>query len=95
MALTDCNTRCVGEGSFNKYIYFSLPMDKFYLRSSTRNNATYSWSPLTKDAGTKIHVSDLFDIAVDASDRIEDKRNKNWSASKIISGFGLSPKARN
>ena len=95
VALTDCDTECVGEGSFNKYIYFSLPMDKFYLQSSTRNNATYSWSPLTKDAGTKIHVADLFDIVVDASDRIEQKRNKNWSARKIFSGFGLSPRAKN
>ena len=95
MAFTDCNTICVGEGSFNKYIYFTLPMDKFYLKSSTRNNATYSWSPLTKDAGTKIHVSDLFDIVVDASDRIEEERSKNWSPKKIFSGFGLSPKVKN
>ena len=35
VALTDCDAACVGEGSFNKWIYFNLPMDLFYINSST------------------------------------------------------------
>ena len=29
-SLTNCDASCVGEGSFNKWIYFTLPMDLFY-----------------------------------------------------------------
>ena len=28
-SLTNCDAACVGEGSFNKWIYFTLPMDLF------------------------------------------------------------------
>ena len=92
IALTDCDNECVGEGSFNKWIYFTLPMDSFFIKSSTRNNTGYTWSPLTKDAGTKLGVIDLFDVVVDAEDRIKNKRRRNWSAKKILTGFSMSPK---
>ena len=91
VALTDCNTICVGEGSFGKWIYFQLPMDAFYINSSTRKTTGYTWSPLTKDAGARLEVFDLFDITADAKDRIDIKRRKNWSFKKIVSGFSTTP----
>lgn len=91
LALTDCDTVCVGEGSFSKWIYFTLPMDSFFINSSTRKDTGYAWSPLTKDAGTKLEVIDLFDIAVDAQDRMDSRTRKNWSLKKIFSGFSTNP----
>ena len=41
VALTDCDSDCVGEGSFNKWIYFELPMDLFYTQSTTRAKTGY------------------------------------------------------
>jgi len=42
-----------GEGSFDKGIYFSVPMD-FLLPRSTRGRATVVWSPLTRDGGARL-----------------------------------------
>ena len=86
-ALTDCDSVCVGEGSFHKGIYFELPMDLFYIQSSTRNKTGYSWSPLTKDAGAKISTGSLYSLMVNATDEIDSIRQKPWSIKKIFSGF--------
>ena len=92
-SLTDCNPACVGEGSFNKWIYFQLPMELFYINSTTRNKASYAWSPLTKDAGTRVSNGDLFNLVTNAKDEMETYRRKPWSMRKIISGFSTKPKS--
>ena len=93
-ALTDCDSACVGEGSFHKGVYFELPMDLFYIQSSTRNKTGYSWSPLTKDAGAKIDSGGLYYLMTNAADEVDVLRQKSWSVKKIFSGFGVKPKNR-
>ena len=85
--LTDCDSACVGEGSFNKWIYFELPMDLFYTQSNTRAKTGYAWSPLTKDAGQKIENLELYSLVMNASDEVDYLRQKQWSIKKIFSGF--------
>lgn len=94
VTLTDCDSVCVGEGSFNKWVYFELPMDLFYVSSSTRNKAGYSWAPLTKDAGQRVSRSNLYSIMTSAPDEIDTLRAKELSIKKIFSGFGTKPKKR-
>ena len=94
IALTDCDAACVGEGSFNKWIYFELPMDLFYLNSSTRKKTGYSWTPLTKDAGQKVEPGSLYKLVMDTPDEINSVRQKQWSIKRIVSGFGTKAKAR-
>lgn len=94
VALTDCDSACVGEGSFNKWIYFELPMDLFYINSTTRGKTGYNWSPLTKDAGTKVDTLGLYNIMMSAPDEIDSTRQNNWSIKKIISGFSTEPKTK-
>ncbi len=94
VSLTDCDPQCVGEGSFNKWIYFELPMDLFFTRSSTRGKAGYAWSPLTKDAGTKVENGSLYNLMVNAHDEIDPIRRKEWSFKKILSGFSTAKKEK-
>lgn len=94
VALTDCDSDCVGEGSFNKWIYFNLPMDLFYSRSTTKSRAVYAWSPLTKDAGQRVDFGGLYDVVINAQDEIESLRDKPWSFKKMIAGLGTAPKSR-
>jgi len=89
VSLTDCDSACVGEGSFNKWVYFTMPMDLFS-RSSARNSSSYYWSPLTKDAGQKVEPGRLYDHVIHAKDEVDSIRKKPWSFSKIISGFSTS-----
>jgi len=91
VALTNCDAACVGEGSFNKWIYFQLPMDLFYTQSTTRAKTGYAWSPLTKDAGTKVEPGNLYNIVMDATDEVDSLRQKSWSIRKILSGFTTKP----
>ena len=104
VALTDCDAVCVGEGSFNKWIYFQLPMDLFFQQGSTRGVSPFEWAPLTKDAGSKVEAGNLYDMvmsAVDNTDYLrkeqlfpgeEEREIKSYSFKKIISGFGTKPK---
>ena len=94
-ALTDCEPGCVGEGSFHKGVYFELPMDLFYIQSSTRNKTGYSWSPLTKDAGAKIDSGGLYYLMTNATDEVDTLRQKSWSLKKIFSGFSVKPHSKN
>jgi hypothetical protein len=94
IALTDCDATCVGEGSFNKWIYFQLPMDLFYTSSTTRNKTGYAWAPLTKDAGQKVEVGGLYDLIMNATDEIDLLRQKPWSVKKIIKGFSTKKQDR-
>ncbi|WP_133633798.1 YjbH domain-containing protein [Halomonas ventosae] len=43
-----------GEGSFDKALYLSIPMDAFFVRSS-RNRASIAWQPLTRDGGARLN----------------------------------------
>lgn len=94
-ALTDCDSECVGEGSFHKGIYFELPMNLFYIQSTTRNKTGTAWSPLTKNAGAKLERGELYEIVTDASDEMDYFKNKNWSFRKIFNGFRTKPHSRN
>lgn len=94
VSLTDCDSDCVGEGSFNKWIYFELPMDLFYTQSSTRNKTGYSWSPLTKDAGQKVQTGGLYNLMMNATDEVESFQQKSWSIRKIFNGFSTAPKTK-
>lgn len=94
VALTDCDAKCTGEGSFNKWIFFNLPMELFYVNRSTRAKTSYAWSPLTKDQGTKVATLSLYDVMTDASDEMQPMKMKQlptFSFKKILSGFGLTP----
>ena len=93
VALTDCDAVCVGEGSFNKWIYFSIPMDLF-TEGSTRRKSGFGWAPLTKDAGTKVEPGCLYCLMKDSTDEVDSIRRKSWSMKKILSGFGTSPKIK-
>tara|TARA_Y100001970_G_scaffold61075_1_gene77957 strand:- start:71885 stop:74152 length:2268 start_codon:yes stop_codon:yes gene_type:complete len=92
VALTDCDASCVGEGRFSKWIYFNLPMDLFYVNSTTRSVGPYEWSPLTKDAGQKVAAGSLYNLVVSAQDEVDTLRLKPWSIKKIFSGFSRSPR---
>lgn len=50
---TDVSSRDFGEGSFDKGIYFSIPMDNILPRS-TRGRATINWNPLIRDGGAML-----------------------------------------
>ena len=93
-SLTNCDASCVGEGSFNKWIYFTLPMDLFSINSTTRGKTGFSWSPLTKDAGTKVESGGLYDLMTNAPDEVDALRRKPWSMKKILSGFGTTSKQK-
>ena len=92
-AITNCNPRCVGEGSFNKWVYFSLPTAA-YTKGPSRGKAGYSWSPLTKDAGQKVGAGSLFHLMSNAPDEVDSLRRKPWSIKKILSGFGTTSKQK-
>ena len=95
VALTDCDPDCVGEGSFNKWIYFSFPMENWTPEATTRAKSAYSWSPLTKDAAQKVTgTGELYFLMTDAKDEVDILRKKPWSVKKILSGFGTSSKKK-
>ena len=94
VALTNCDPDCVGEGSFNKWIYFALPMDLWMQGGPARAKAHYAWSPLTKDAGQMVESLNLHDIMVSVKDEVGSLQRKPWSVKKILSGFGTSSKKR-
>lgn len=50
---TDVSSADFGEGSFDKGIYLSLPMD-FLLPRSTRGRASLVWHPLLRDGGAQL-----------------------------------------
>ena len=54
---TDVSTEQFGEGSFDKGIYFNIPI--------VGNFINYSWRPLTKDPGAKLtRKNNLYDLMV-------------------------------
>ncbi|MCE8031636.1 YjbH domain-containing protein [Halomonas sp. MCCC 1A11057] len=56
-----------GEGSFDKGIYLSLPLDAFFVRS-TRQRAQLAWRPLTRDGGAQLaRRQALYDLTEERS----------------------------
>ena len=53
---TNISSQEFGEGSFDKGIYITIPFDLLLTRS-TLNQATLSWSPLTRDGGARLSRS--------------------------------------
>ncbi|WP_111414089.1 YjbH domain-containing protein [Billgrantia lactosivorans] len=51
--LTDAGSD-FGEGSFDKALYLSIPLDAFFVRSS-RDRADIAWQPLTRDGGARLN----------------------------------------
>ena len=54
---TNVTSEQFGEGSFDKGIYFSIPLPG--LNSSKTN---FNWKPLTKDPGQKLNLNRIFDV---------------------------------
>ena len=56
-SFTDVTSKQYGEGSFDKGIYFNIPI--------FGNFINYSWRPLTKDPGAKLtRKNNLYDLMV-------------------------------
>ena len=56
-SFTDVTSKQYGEGSFDKGIYFNIPI--------VGNFINYSWRPLTKDPGAKLtRKNNLYDLLV-------------------------------
>ncbi|QUJ68193.1 YjbH domain-containing protein [Photobacterium sp. GJ3] len=54
VTLTDLSAEEFGEGSYNKGFYISIPYDIMTIKPS-RNRATISWLPLTRDGGQMLN----------------------------------------
>ena len=66
-----------------------------YINSTTRGKSRiFAWSPLTKDAGTKVESGGLYDLMMNAPDEVDSLRRKPWSIKKILSGFGTTSKKK-
>ncbi|WP_051330672.1 YjbH domain-containing protein [Niveispirillum irakense] len=52
---TDVSSRDFGEGSFDKGIYISIPLDQLYVRS-VRGSMGWGWRPLVRDGGQMLGV---------------------------------------
>ncbi|MBF0610257.1 MAG: YjbH domain-containing protein [Magnetococcales bacterium] len=60
--LTDVPATTFGEGSFDKGVYLSIPLD-LLLPTSTNRSAGFAWRPLTRDGGQRLGISkSLYDI---------------------------------
>ncbi len=59
---TNVGSEEFGEGSFDKGIYFTMPFDAFFARS-TRSYGTIAWNPLTRDGGARLgRYYQLYDL---------------------------------
>ncbi|WP_258396125.1 YjbH domain-containing protein [Onishia taeanensis] len=68
-----------GEGSFDKGVYISLPLDAFFTTHS-RDHLTLSWQPLTRDGGARLaRRYSLYEMTEDRHlDRYWEDRDKVW-----------------
>lgn len=70
--LTSANGSKYGEGSFNKGIYLTMPMDIFFNKSS-RSSTTAVYTPLTRDGGASLaRQYELYNLTGDR------KLNRYW-----------------
>ncbi|MBF8223918.1 YjbH domain-containing protein [Halomonas sp. 328] len=76
--LTDAGSD-FGEGSFDKGLYLSMPLDAFFVRSS-RDRARIAWQPLTRDGGARLHRRyPLYDLTQERQpERPEIDRRRDW-----------------
>jgi len=59
---TNVSATQFGEGSFDKWIRFTIPFDALMTRSSS-GDATFTWKPLIRDGGAKLHRAvELYDL---------------------------------
>ncbi|SFS02438.1 Exopolysaccharide biosynthesis protein YbjH [Stenotrophomonas maltophilia] len=66
---TNVSARDFGEGSFDKGIYISIPLDGFLPRS-TRGRAAFNWNPLIRDGGAMLSRKySLYSITGDRDER--------------------------
>lgn len=66
---TNVSARDFGEGSFDKGIYISVPLDGFLPRS-TRGRAAFNWNPLIRDGGAMLSRKySLYNITGDRDER--------------------------
>lgn len=94
VGLTDCDSECVGEGSFNKWIYFRLPLDEFFQNRNTSGHNMFEWAPLTKNAAQKVSTPNLYLMSTSSQREVDILRKKNWSFSKIFSGFSTEKREK-
>lgn len=68
-----------GEGSFDKGIYVSLPLDAFFTVSS-RERVHLNWQPLTRDGGARLDRRyQLYDLTADRGlNRFWDELDEAW-----------------
>ncbi len=75
MTLTDVSKREFGEGSFDKGIFFNIPIYGDFI--------SYTWRPLTKDPGAKlIRSNTLYDLLVKF-------RDINWFNKTFLSRISI------
>ncbi len=66
---TNVNAVLFGEGSFDKWIRFTIPFDALLTHSAT-GDVSFTWQPLLRDGGAKLHRAvELYDLT-----RIRDAR---------------------
>ncbi len=59
---TNVSAEEFGEGSFDKGIYFTIPFDAFFARS-TNSVGTIAWAPVTRDGGARlVRQYQLYDL---------------------------------
>ncbi|WP_458527214.1 YjbH domain-containing protein [Onishia taeanensis] len=68
-----------GEGSFDKGVYITIPLDAFFTTYS-RDDVNVSWQPLTRDGGARLSRRySLYDITEDRSlGRFWEEREQAW-----------------
>lgn len=94
VGLTDCDSECVGEGSFNKWIYFRLPLNEFFQNRTTAGHNEFEWAPLTKNAAQKVATPMLYRVSTSSQREVDILRKKNWSFAKLLSGFSTEKREK-
>jgi len=62
---TNVSAAQFGEGSFDKGLYITLPLDLFFAKS-TRREAGFTFRPLTRDGGQMVYDGpELYDTVKD------------------------------
>ncbi|WP_084437763.1 YjbH domain-containing protein [Niveispirillum irakense] len=73
---TDVSAEEFGEGRFDKGIYFSIPLDNIYVKSS-RGGLGWLWRPLTRDGGQTLASRRALIGQVSTSDGAQLRRDWN------------------
>ncbi|MDR0480321.1 MAG: YjbH domain-containing protein, partial [Gallionellaceae bacterium] len=69
MTKTNVSAAQFGEGSFDKWIYFSIPFDAMLTRSGN-TTGYFVWKPLMRDGGAKLNRAvTLYDLTTSRSER--------------------------